>query len=66
MDKVLASLGKQATTFSNTIEKARVRTRAVDKKLRAVDVLDSEAAALLIGAGEPVDEAAEIVEETAQ
>jgi DNA recombination protein RmuC len=64
MDKVLASLGKQATTFSNTIEKARVRTRAVDKKLRAVDALDPEAAALLIGAEEPVEDG-ETVEETA-
>lgn len=66
MDKVLAALGKQAATFSNTIERARVRTRAVDRKLRAVDALDSEAAALLIGAEEPVDGELEEAEEGAK
>jgi DNA recombination protein RmuC len=70
MDRVLAALGKQASTFSNTIERARVRTRAVDRKLRGVEVMDPAAAALLIGAPEDagptenVDEAGEAAEES--
>lgn len=36
MDQVLERLGKQATTFSNTIEQARQRTRVVRQKLRSV------------------------------
>ncbi len=63
MDAVLTALGKQATTFSNTIERARVRTRAIDRQLRAVDVIDPEAAALLIGAEEAVDAPAEAAED---
>ena len=60
MDKVLTALGKQATVFSNTIERARVRTRAVDRKLRTVEALAPDAAALLIG---PIDEISDDVEE---
>ena len=41
MDDVLEKLGKQAGTFSSTIERARVRTRAVGRKLRAVEALES-------------------------
>ena len=40
MDEVLEKLGKQAGTFSSTIDKARQRTRAVGRKLRAVEVLE--------------------------
>jgi DNA recombination protein RmuC len=40
MDDVLEKLGKQAGTFSSTIEKARTRTRAVGRKLREVEALE--------------------------
>jgi DNA recombination protein RmuC len=40
MDEVLARLGKQASAFGGTIEKARVRTRAIGRKLRGVDAAD--------------------------
>ena len=53
MDVVLASLEKQTGTLSNTIGRARQRTRAVERKLKAVEVLDSEAAAQLLG---PLDD----------
>lgn len=57
MDKVLEMLGKQATTFSNTIEKARVRTRQVDRKLRSIAAADAEATVRLLGADdEPAEE----------
>src|ERR1700759_3337163 len=41
MDDVLERLAKQAGTFSNTIENARRRTRAVGRKLRGVEAVDS-------------------------
>ena len=44
MDAVLDRLARQAGTMSNTIEKARVRTRAVGRKLRSVEALDPAAA----------------------
>jgi DNA recombination protein RmuC len=48
MDEVLDRLGKQAGTFSTTIDRARVRTRAVGRKLREVEILaPSEADRLL-------------------
>jgi DNA recombination protein RmuC len=48
MDDVLDRLGKQADTFSSTIERARVRTRAVGRKLRGVEALEaSDAEAML-------------------
>jgi DNA recombination protein RmuC len=40
MDKVLGNLARQAGTFSKTIETARVRTRAVGRKLREVEVAE--------------------------
>jgi DNA recombination protein RmuC len=52
MDLVLAKLAKQAMTFGNTIDEARRRTRAVDRKLRSVETLDPEQAAELLGVGE--------------
>jgi DNA recombination protein RmuC len=39
MDEVLARLAKQADGFSNTIERARTRTRQVNRKLRGVEIL---------------------------
>ncbi|MCW3477051.1 DNA recombination protein RmuC [Limobrevibacterium gyesilva] len=41
IDDVLERLGKQAGTFSTTIEKARVRTRAVGRVLRGVEAIDA-------------------------
>lgn len=40
MDDVLERLGKQAGTMSSTIERARVRTRAMGRKLRGVEQVD--------------------------
>ena len=56
MDDVLDMLAKQAGRFSNTIEKARVRTRVMGRKLRGVAVLDpAQAAALLELESAPLD-----------
>ncbi len=41
MDDVLGRLAKQAGSFTNTIEQARVRTRAVGRKLRGVEQIDA-------------------------
>jgi DNA recombination protein RmuC len=48
MDDVLERLGKQAGTFSNTIEQARRRTRAVSRKLRGVEEIEAERAGQLL------------------
>ena len=48
MDEVLDKLAKQAGTFSNTIDAARKRTRAVNRRLRGVEALEGgEANAML-------------------
>lgn len=51
MDDVLEKLGKQAGTFSNTIEAARRRTRAVGRKLRAVEAVETSEAERLLALG---------------
>lgn len=58
MDEVLRALARQVRSMGNTIERAQVRTRAVDRKLRSIDVVEgSRAAALLdIEAAEPPGE----------
>jgi DNA recombination protein RmuC len=48
MDEVLDRLGKQAGTMSSTIERARVRTRAVGRKLRGLEQIDADRAAALL------------------
>ena len=48
MDDVLERLGKQAGAFSNTIEAARRRTRAVGRKLRGVEEIATERAEQLL------------------
>lgn len=48
MDDVLDKLLRQAGTFSTTIEKARVRTRAIDRKLREVAAPGTEEAERLL------------------
>ena len=52
IDLVLARLGKQAGTFSTTIDKARARTRAVGRVLRNVEALEAEEAEHLLGTDE--------------
>jgi DNA recombination protein RmuC len=48
MDEVLDRLAKQAGSFSNTIESARRRTRAVSRKLRGVEAIETERAEQLL------------------
>jgi DNA recombination protein RmuC len=48
MDDVLERLAKQAGAFSNTIERARIRTRSVGRKLRSVEVIDGDRAEQLL------------------
>ena len=48
MDDVLERLAKQAGTFSNTIEAARRRTRAMGRKLRGVEEIETERAEQLL------------------
>jgi DNA recombination protein RmuC len=48
MDDVLERLAKQAGAFSNTIDKARTRTRAVSRKLRSVEAVDAPQAEALL------------------
>ena len=49
IDKVLESLGKQAGTFSRTIETARTRTRVMDRTLRNVEAVEADETPLLLG-----------------
>jgi len=57
MDDVLERLAKQAGTFSNTIESARRRTRAVGRKLRGVEAIEAERAEQVLELeGETVEE----------
>ena len=58
MDEVLDRLGKQAGTFSNTIEAARRRTRAVGRKLRGIEAVEAAEAEQLL-ALDPADVADE-------
>jgi DNA recombination protein RmuC len=59
MDEVLSRLGKQANGLSATIERARVRTRAMDRTLRGVDALEPGEADRLLAIGEPAELVAE-------
>ena len=56
IDEVLARLGKQAKTFSNTIETAQRRTRAVGRVLRGVPAVPAEDAERLLEMGDAFDE----------
>ncbi len=53
MDQVLGSLAKQASTFGNTIDKARTRTRAVARKLREIEATEEPG---LLGEADAADE----------
>ncbi len=55
MDTVLQRLAKQASAMGNTIDEARRRTRAVDRKLRGVEVLAPEAAREALGIEDSVE-----------
>ena len=61
IDDVLGKLGRQAKTFSNTIDSARVRTRAVGRVLRNVEALEADEAERLLDVSEvlPDEEEAE-------
>lgn len=56
MDNVLASLGKQVGTVSNTIGRAQTRTRAIARKLRGVEAMPGEQAETLLEIGVEADE----------
>jgi DNA recombination protein RmuC len=56
MDEVLERLARQAGTFSNTIERARRRTRAVGRKLRGVEAVGSERAELILELDSALDD----------
>ena len=63
MDKVLERLGKQAGSLAGTIEDARTRTRAVDRKLRGVAALAPDAAQEMLGLEEAA-EGSDVIEVT--
>ena len=56
MDGVLEKLGKQAGAMSGTIEDARRRTRAVDRKLRSVELAETGEAERLLELDRVADE----------
>jgi DNA recombination protein RmuC len=49
MDLVLEKLAANASAMSSNIEKARVRTRAVSKVLRNVEMVEAEAGQVMLG-----------------
>ena len=57
IDDVLARLFKQAGSFTNAIEQAQVRTRAVGRVLRGVEAIEPEAAEQLLGTAAEQDAA---------
>jgi DNA recombination protein RmuC len=59
MDDVLSRLSKQAGTMSNTIDQARTRTRAVTRKLKGLEQVDTVRADALLGLEEELDVAAD-------
>jgi DNA recombination protein RmuC len=56
MDQVLEKLAANASAMSNNIEKARVRTRAVSRVLRNVEMVEAEAGEPLLGLTAEVEE----------
>lgn len=49
MDESLAKLAASASTMTNNIEKARVRTRAMGKVLKTVEIIEGDAGQTLLG-----------------
>ena len=62
MDETLDRLHKQSSTLTTALDKARTRTRQVDRKLKTITAMDPEEASRLLG----IDEGALAEEETAQ
>ncbi|MBC7432510.1 MAG: DNA recombination protein RmuC [Rubritepida sp.] len=56
MDQVLEKLGKQVGNVSNTIGSARVRTKAIARKLRGLETLPGETAEALLEIAAVVEE----------
>lgn len=56
MDDVLAKLAANASAMSNNIEKARVRTRAVGRVLRNVEVVEGGTAQTLLGLADETED----------
>jgi DNA recombination protein RmuC len=57
MDDVLGKLAANASAMSSNIEKARVRTRAVGRVLKTVEMVEAGTAQTLLGLGNDEDEA---------
>ena len=49
MDDVLGKLAANAAAMTNNIEKARIRTRAMSKVLKTVEMADGDRAQALLG-----------------
>jgi len=62
MDETLDRLHKQSSTLTTALDKARTRTRQVDRKLKGVTAMDPEQATRLLG----IDEGELPDEDTAQ
>jgi DNA recombination protein RmuC len=59
MDEILGKLAANASTITSNIERARVRTRAVNRVLRTVELVEGPASETLLGiAGEESEPAA--------
>lgn len=56
MDGVLERLGKQVNTVSNTIGDARVRTKAIARKLKTVEALPGDQSGTILGIGDDMVE----------
>jgi len=53
MDQVLERLGKQVGTVNNTIGDARVRTRAIARRLKGVEAMPGDQSAVALGLDAP-------------
>ncbi len=56
MDKVLENLAGNASAMANNIEKARVRTRAMSRVLRTVEMVEVTAAQEMLGLEDDTEE----------
>lgn len=61
---VLDAVQKQVTTVGNTLEKAGVRTRAIERKLKDVEALDADNARRLLGELGPLEDTGEAEDAT--
>lgn len=60
MDGVLKTLSGQVGSVANTISKAQVRTRAIARKLRGVDVMAGQDSGAILGITDDADEEDEV------